>query len=55
MKLCDIIDAKPSNYEEAIDKKVWKDAMIEEYLSIMKNDVLDVVARPKEKSAVTYK
>ena len=29
--LCDIIDREPSTYEEAIEKKEWKDAMIEEY------------------------
>jgi hypothetical protein len=28
--LCDIIDAEPTCYEEAAEKKVWKDAMIEE-------------------------
>ena len=28
---CDIIDKEPSNYEEAAEKKEWKDAMIEEY------------------------
>ena len=38
--LSDIIDAKPSSFEEAIEKKVWKDAMHEEYRSIMKNDVV---------------
>ena len=37
--LCDIIDKEPSNYEEAMEKKNWKDSMIEEYQSIMKNDV----------------
>ena len=26
--LCDIIDKEPSNYEEATEKKEWKDAMI---------------------------
>ena len=36
--LCDIIDKEPSNYEEVVKKKEWKDAMIEEYQSIMKND-----------------
>ena len=35
--LCDIIDKEPSTYEEALEKKEWKDAMIEEYWSIMKN------------------
>ena len=29
--LCDIIDKEPSNYEEATEKKEWKDAMIKEY------------------------
>ena len=29
--LCDFIDKEPSNYEEAIEKKEWKDSMIEEY------------------------
>jgi hypothetical protein len=29
--LCDIMDAEPSNYEEAAEKSVWKDAMGEEY------------------------
>jgi len=32
-----------------------KDAMMEEYLSIMKNDVWEVVMRPKGKSVVTSK
>ena len=27
--LFDIIDAKPSIFEEAVEKKVWKDAMLE--------------------------
>ena len=40
-----IIDTKPSSYEEAVEKKVRKDAMLEEYQSIMKNDVWDVVPR----------
>ena len=36
--LCDIIDKEPSNYENDIEKKEWKDAMIKEYQSIMNND-----------------
>ena len=27
--LCDIIAKEPSNYEEAVETKEWKDAMIE--------------------------
>ena len=37
--LCDIIDKEPSNYEEVAERKEWKDAMIEEYQSLVKNDV----------------
>ena len=37
--LCDIIVKEPSNYEEVVEKKEWKNAMIKEYQSIMKNDV----------------
>ena len=40
--LCDFINKEPSNYEVA-EQKEWKDAMIEEYQLIMKNDVWDVV------------
>ena len=29
--LCDIIDVEPTCYEEVAEKKVWKDAIIEEY------------------------
>ena len=53
--LCDIIGKEPSNYEEGVERKEWKDAMIEEYQSIMKNDVWDVVPRPKGKSVVASK
>jgi hypothetical protein len=50
-----IIDSKPSSYEEAAGQHVWKDAMMEEYQSIMKNDVWEIVPRPKGKSVVTSK
>ena len=53
--LCGIIDQEPVSYEEATKKKVWQDAMIEEYQSLMKNDVWDIVPRPKGKSIVTSK
>jgi hypothetical protein len=48
-----IIDSKPSTFEEATKKKVWKDAMMEEYQSNIKNDVWGVVLRPEGKSMVT--
>jgi hypothetical protein len=45
-----IIHFKPSCYEEASSHPVWRDAMMEEYQSIMKNDVWDIVPRPEGKS-----
>jgi hypothetical protein len=50
-----IIDFKPSCYEEATSHPVWRDDMMEEYQSIMKNDVRDIVPRPEGKSIVTSK
>jgi hypothetical protein len=50
-----IIDFEPSSYEEATGQQVWKDAMMEEYQSIMKNDVWEIVSRPEGKSVVTSK
>ena len=34
-----IVQSEPGSFEEVINHKVWKDAMHEEYESIMKNDV----------------
>jgi hypothetical protein len=53
--LSDNIDVEPTRYEEAKEKKEWKDAMIEEYRYIVKNDVWDVVPRPKKKTVVSSK
>ena len=50
-----IIDTKPSCHGEAAGQQVWQDAMTEEYQSIMKNDVWDIVPRPEGKSVVTSK
>jgi len=50
-----IIQNEPSSFEEAMEQQVWKDVMNEEYESIMKNDVWDVVPRPQDKSIVTSK
>jgi hypothetical protein len=37
--MSNIIDSEPSTIEEVVEKQEWKDAMMEEYQSIMKNDV----------------
>ena len=54
-KMSHIIDTEPSSYEEDAGQSVWRDAMMEEYQSIMKSDVWDVFPRPKGKSVVTSK
>jgi hypothetical protein len=50
-----VIDSEPSTFEEASKHQVWKDVMIEEYDSILKNDVWAVVPRPCGKLMVTSK
>jgi hypothetical protein len=50
-----VIDSEPSTFFEASKHQVWKDAMNEEYDSILKNDVWTVVPRPHGKSVVTSK
>ena len=47
--------SEPTTYEEAFVHQVWRDAMMEEYNSIMKNGVWEVVLRPEGKSVVTSK
>ena len=44
---------EPPSCKEATSQQVWVDAMIEEYSSIMKNDVWEVVLRPTRKSVMT--
>lgn len=53
--MSELIKSEPSNVEEALQKKVWKDVMVKEYKSIIKNDVWDIVPRPKYKSVVSSK
>jgi hypothetical protein len=48
-----ITDSKPTTFEQVVDQQVWRDAMQEEYDSIMSNYVWEVVPRPEGKSVVT--
>ena len=50
-----LLDSEPSTYEEVSKHQCWRDAMTEEYESILKNDVRDIVPRPEGKSIVTSK
>jgi hypothetical protein len=51
--MCDILEEEPTFFKEAIQRKEWADAMIEEYQSIMKNEVWEIVPRPKKKDVVS--
>jgi hypothetical protein len=51
--MSNILDSEPSSFQEAADQQVWWDAMVEEYTSIMKNDVWDIVPRSEGKSIVS--
>ena len=53
--MCNLVDVEPICFEEATKKEEWMDAMLEEYQSIIKNDVWDVVPRPRENSVVSSK
>jgi hypothetical protein len=51
--MCDLLEEEPTCFEEAIQRKEWADAMIEEYQSIMKNEVWEIVPKPKNKDVVS--
>jgi hypothetical protein len=48
-----IRDTEPQTFAQAVDHQVWREAMLEEYDSIVRNDVWDVILRPVGKSVVT--
>eukprot|EP00253_Pinus_taeda_P027804 PITA_27804 len=50
--MTDLIEAKPSSFEEVVEQPVWVDAMVGEYDSIVKNSVWEVVPRPADKLVV---
>lgn len=51
--VADVVETEPTSFEEATRQQIWRDAMVEEYASIMKNDVWEVVPRLDGKSVVT--
>lgn len=50
-----IIESKPFTFKYVVKHQVWMDIMNEDYESIVKNDVWDVVPRPKDKYVVNLK
>ena len=53
--MMELINSEPSSFEEAAQHDVWQEAMVEEYDSIMKNQVWEVVLRPEGKKVVGSK
>jgi len=51
--LNNINESEPSTFEESANEHVWMDAMVEEYSSIIKNDIWDLMSRPEGKLVVT--
>jgi len=47
-----LVDREPSRYQEVAQQQVWWDAMVEEFTSIMQNDVWEVVPRPRDRAVV---
>ena len=47
------VETEPSSFKEAVQQSIWVDAMVEEYDSIVRNNVWDVVPRPENKSVVS--
>lgn len=50
--MSELIEVEPSSFQEASKHQVRRDAMVEDYSSIMKNSVWEVVPQPKDKSVV---
>jgi hypothetical protein len=53
--MCELLEKEPTCFQESIQKKEWADAMAKEYQSIIKNDVWEIVPRPKSKDVVSSK
>jgi hypothetical protein len=50
-----ITDSEPTIFVQTADQQIWREAMQEEYDSIMRNDVWDVVPRPEGMLVVTFR
>ena len=53
--MCDLVDQELANYKEVVEKKELVEAMTEEYQSIVKNDLWDIVPKLEGKSVVSSK
>ena len=53
--MSDLVDKETKCFEYATKQKEWVDAMVKEYQSIIKNDVWEIVPKPKDKSVLSSK
>ena len=53
--MTELINSEPSSFGDAAQHDVWQEAMVEEYDSIIKNQVWEVVPRPQGKKVVGSK
>lgn len=51
--MAELTKSEPTNVKEALTCQAWRDAMIEEYQSIIKNDVWEILPRPKGKTVIS--
>jgi len=50
--MSEIIEIEPSSFKEGVEKPVWVDVVVEEYNSILRNNILEVLPRLIDKSMV---
>ena len=50
--MTELVETEPSSFEEAIEKPLWVEAMVEEYKSIVNKSFWEVVPKPANKSVV---
>ena len=53
--MTELIKYEPSSFREATQHDMWQEARVEEYDSIMKNQIWEVVPRPQGKKVVGSK
>lgn len=47
------VEVEPSSFEEEVQQPVWVDVVVEEYDSIIRNNVWEFVPRPVDKWVVS--
>lgn len=44
--MSEFVETEPSSFKEVVEKPIWVNFMVEEYDSIVRNSVWEVVPRP---------